>query len=120
MRSNYKGYDKQVREYMRAIIAELEAADRIKEVDGVALDILAGYLQQWKQAQKEVKKYGILLPSDRGNMSKNPAIDVCNTALRQALAIMQDYGLTAMSRKKLKRGEVDDNDTSPLVDFLKK
>lgn len=119
MRSNYKDYDKQVREYMRAIIAELESTDRIKDVDSVSMDILAGYLQQWKRAEKEVKKYGILLPSDRGNMSKNPAIDVCNTALRQALAIMQEYGLTALSRKKLKRGEVESADTSPLADFLR-
>lgn len=116
---DYTEYDEVVREYMEAIEAELHDSGKMKDVDRLSLDILASNLQKWRSADAEVRNMGILLPSDRGNLSKNPAIDVANSALRQALSIMQEYGLTALSRKKLKRGEAEVADDSPLAGFLK-
>ena len=119
MKADYKNYDETVQGYMTDIVAELERSGKMIDVDRISLDILACNLQKWRMAEAEVKNLGILLPSDRGNLSKNPAIDVANAALRQALSIMQEYGLTALSRKKLKRGEEDAADDSPLAGFLK-
>ena len=118
MKQDYKEYDNTVQGYMKDIVQELESSGKMKETDRISLDILACNLQKWRMAESEVAKMGILLPSDRGNMSKNPAIDVANAALRQAMAIMQDYGLTALSRKKLKKGEEKEVGNSPLAEFL--
>ena len=115
----FKNYDKTVQDYMADIVRALEESGKLVDADRISLDILANSLQRWRSAEEVVKKLGILLPSDRGNMSKNPAIDVGNAALRQAMAIMQEYGLTALSRKKLKRGETTEGDDSPLVGFFK-
>lgn len=108
-----------VKGYMDAIREAVEAFGKMRPVDNVSLDILESHLKKWLMAESEVERYGILLESDRGNMSKNPAIDVATAALRQALGIMQDYGLTAMSLKKLKRGEDVEQEDSPLAEFFR-
>lgn len=108
-----------VKDYMDAIREAVDASGKMRPVDNVSLDILESHLKKWLMAEAEVERYGILLESDRGNMSKNPAIDVATAALRQALGIMQDYGLTAMSLKKLKRGEDVEQEDSPLVEFFR-
>ena len=108
-----------VKDYMDAIREAVDASGKMRPVDNVSLDILESHLKKWLMAEAEVERYGILLESDRGNMSKNPAIDVATAALRQALGIMQDYGLTAMSLKKLKRGEDVEQEDSPLTEFFR-
>lgn len=108
-----------VKDYMDAIREAVDASGKMRPVDNVSLDILESHLKKWLMAEAEVERYGILLESDRGNMSKNPAIDVATAALRQALGIMQDYGLTAMSLKKLKRGEDVEQEDSPLAEFFR-
>ena len=108
-----------VKGYMDAIREAVDASGKMRPVDNVSLDILESHLKKWLMAEAEVERYGILLESDRGNMSKNPAIDVATAALRQALGIMQDYGLTAMSLKKLKRGEDVEQEDSPLTEFFR-
>lgn len=109
---------KKIKAYMASIRKELEKQGKLRDVDKLSLDILESSLTKWLMAEKEVKNLGILLPSDRGNMSKNPAIDVSIASLRQALGIMQDYGLTALSEKKLLRGETKGDSKSPFADFL--
>ena len=110
--------NKRVRDYMDAVRAAVNSGGDMRPVDNVSLDILESHLKKWLMAEAEVERYGILLESDRGNMSKNPAIDVATAALRQALGIMQDYGLTAMSEKKLRRGDTKGETSSPFASYL--
>lgn len=115
-----KEINNRVAEYMAAVKSTLEESGKGRNVDIISLDILSHHLKLWLQASECVAKMGVILESDRGNKSKNPAIDVANASLRQVLAILQDYGLTAISRKRLERGEqkADDED-APLVEFFK-
>lgn len=122
MRESYKKYLPEVQTYMDALLDNLVETDRLKGGDIVAIDILASALQTWRLSLAEVQKYGITLINDRHNRTKNPAIDVGNAALRQATGILQEYGFTAMSRKKLEKREKQDEepeDDSPLANFLK-
>ncbi|MBQ3961711.1 MAG: P27 family phage terminase small subunit [Muribaculaceae bacterium] len=107
---------------MDAVLDNLVETDRLKSGDIVAIDILASALQSWRLSKLEELQYGITIINDRHNRVKNPAIDVGNASLRQAIGIMQDYGLTAMSRKKLERREKMDEeaeDDSPLANFFR-
>ena len=105
---------------MREVRAALKEQGKRRSVDIISLDILETNLRLWLKAASTVEELGILFDSDRGNKSKNPAIDVANASLRQVLAILQDYGLTAISRKRLERGEQKpDEDEGPLMDFFK-
>ena len=122
MRESYKKYLPEVQTYMDALLDNLVETDRLKGGDIVAIDILASALQTWRLSLAEVQQYGITLVNDRHNRTKNPAIDVGNAALRQATGILQEYGFTAMSRKKLEKREKQDEepvDDSPLANFFK-
>ena len=122
MRESYKKYLPEVQTYMDALLDNLVKTDRLKGGDIVAIDILASALQTWRLSLAEVQKYGITLINDRHNRTKNPAIDVGNAALRQATGILQEYGFTAMSRKKLEKREKQDEepvDDSPLANFFR-
>ena len=110
--------EKRVKGYMASVSKELKKQGKLRNVDKLSMDILESSLRKWLMAEKMVLELGILLPSDRGNMSKNPAIDVSIASLRQALGIMQDYGLTALSEKKLLRGETKGDSKSPFAAFL--
>lgn len=101
-----------------SVLEQIEASGKWKDSDIIAMDMMAADLEMWYRANDEVKKYGITIASDRGNRSKNPAIDVANISLRRVISMMGDYGLTALARKRLERGESKDDDKSPLADFL--
>lgn len=103
---------------MVCALAQLEASGRMKGSDIISMDILAYNLETWRMACAEVREMGITYENDRHNRSRNPAIDVANSSLQRAIGIMQDYGLTALSRKKLERGEAKDDDPSPLEEFF--
>ena len=108
--------NERVNGYMLTIRAELN--EKMRDVDNLSLDIIEHHLRRWLMAEAKVAELGIVLPSDRGNMSKNPAIDVALASLRQAVGLMQDYGLTALSDKKLQRGEPKEGAKSPFAEFL--
>ena len=48
----------------------------------------------------------------------HPAVKIMNDAQRKALEIMREYGLTALARKRLTRGEPEKEEVSPLMNFL--
>ena len=117
-KSRYEKFPPLIAEYMERVLEQIKASGKDKPSDIIAMDILANDLQMWYQANEEVKQFGITFLNDKGRRTKNPAIDVANSSLRRAIGIMQDYGLTALSRKKLEKGEVQDEEHSPLEEFL--
>ncbi len=102
--------DKDVDRYMKAAIKAIKDRKKFDDEDIIAMDILRYHLRNWRMAAEEVRNHGMLVTGGNGQLAKNPAYDVATTALKMALAIMQDYGLTAMSRKKLAKGEPDPNE----------
>ena len=111
--------DKDVDRYMKAAIKAIKDRKKFDDEDIIAMDILRYHLRNWRMAAEEVRNHGMLVTGGNGQLAKNPAYDVATTALKMALAIMQDYGLTAMSRKKLTKGEPDPNEPiNPLEQFF--
>ena len=117
-KNKYEKYLPEVREYMSIVQAELEKTGKMEAVDCIAIDMLASYLQEWLQCEEIFIRDGALYDSDRGNKSPNPAEAMMNRAKVQAQAIMREYGLTALSRKKLNKGEETDDYAPPILDFL--
>ena len=111
--------DKDVDRYMKAAIKAIKDRKKFDDEDIIAMDILRYHFQNWRMAAEEIQRQGMLIVGGNGQLAKNPAYDVATTSLKMALAIMQDYGLTAMSRKKLTKGEPDPNEPiSPLEQFF--
>ena len=107
-------YSPVVRAYMEAAIAEIKASGRWREVDMISMDILASSLEKWKKAEQDIMQHGVCIGTHQ-----NPSVSVASSSLRLAMGIMQDYGLTALSKKRLTKGEPVQEEDSPIEAFLK-
>jgi P27 family predicted phage terminase small subunit len=111
--------NEQLEDYMAAVRAKLEAAGKWEDVDIAALEMLRLNLDLMNQAKETIDEEGLFLLSDRGNKAAHPAVRMFKEFQGKAVEIMKDYGLTALSRKKLDRGDPPKEEPSPLEEFLK-
>ena len=106
--------------YMSAVRCKLEGDGKWEDVDIAAMEMLRLNLDLMQQAKDTIDKEGLFVSSDRGNLAAHPAVRMFKEFQSKAVEIMKDYGLTALSRKKLDRGDPPKEDDSPLAEFLKR
>lgn len=66
---------------------------------------LAAYCQaygRWVEAEKVVKKTGILYTTEKGNIIQHPSVGVANTAMRDMMKYASEFGMTPSARSKIK------------------
>mgnify|MGYP001079900939 CR=1 FL=1 len=101
---------------MKSITSTLEEENYLKNVDNASLDLLATNLNII--FEEILDKDGIVSYNNNGTPMSHPAVKIMNDAQRKALEIMREYGLTALARKRLTRGEPEKEEVSPLMNFL--
>lgn len=74
------------------------------------LDMLATNYELFMRAKDEIKKTGLLVTNRFGASEKNPLLRVIVDANIQCFKIIQEFGLTPMSKGKIKAVEEDDTD----------
>jgi P27 family predicted phage terminase small subunit len=104
------------KEYMKTVLAKLEENGILENVDSAALTMLARNYSTFIRASKQLEKDGITYMSDRNNIQPHPAIKIANDAQSKAMKVMEEFGLTAKSRKKLK---IEKEEESPFEAFGK-
>lgn len=104
------------KEYMKTVLAKLEENGILENVDSAALTMLARNYSTFIRASKQLEKDGITYMSDRNNIQPHPAIKIANDAQSKAMKVMEEFGLTAKSRKKLK---IEKDEDSPFETFSK-
>lgn len=104
--------------FIKTVINDLKAKDRLETVDTAALYILAQSAHIYIEANKHIKEEGLTFTSDRGNISISPYVTIARDATKTILSIISEFGGTLRSRQKLKEldGQVED---SPLATFIK-
>lgn len=102
------------KEYMKNVLAKLEENGILENVDSAALTMLARNYSTFIRASKQLEKDGITYMSDRHNIQPHPAIKIANDAQSKAMKVMEEFGLTAKSRKKLK---IEKDEDSPFETF---
>lgn len=120
MSQKYKiraGLQPQTKSYMRSVITELEATGAIKDVDSGALSMLAENYDLFLLASEQVKREGLMIEG-RAGMVKHPLLKVATDAQIQALKVMQEFGLTAKSRERIKSLQQGDAEPDALDEFL--
>ena len=115
---DYKNLRPEVQNYMKSIQSTLEEENYLKNVDQASLDLLATNLEIIFSAKEFIDKDGIVSYNGNGTPMPHPAVKIMNDAQRKALEIMREYGLTALARKRLTRGEPEKEEESPLMNFL--
>lgn len=110
---------KEAKEYMKTVLTKLEESDAIENVDVCALDMLARNYSMFINASKQIEKEGATITNVQGNIVKHPAVTIARDAQIQAVKLLQEFGLTAKSRTKLPKLNVEKEEESPLEKFVK-
>lgn len=112
----YKDYDKQVIAYMTNLINRLETQyGQINEEWRVSLDLIAFNYDIIRKCQQEILQHGLEKTDDRGRLSKNPALMVCNQAQDHLFKLLNSFGLNLLSKSKIKDTEQEQNDLEDLI-----
>lgn len=82
------------------IVPQLMQMGVLTQVDGKALAAYCSTYEQWQQAEKMIKKYGLVTQS-MGQLRKNPAVGIKSDALKLMKSFLIEFGLTPSSRSKL-------------------
>ena len=111
--------EKEAKDYMKDVILMLEDNSLMKNVDNAALTMLARNYSMFIKANKQLKKDGLTVVSDRGNIAPHPAIKIAKDAQIQAMKVMEKFGLAAKDRTKIAKLNSGDKELSPLEQFVK-
>lgn len=106
-------------EYVSLVIDGLEQQGKLDAVDQGALILLANSYNLQLKAVEELNKSTLLVMNGNTPM-KNPLVQIIVSCQGLCVRIMQDFGLTARSRKYLNKGEEKKEvEESVLDSFLK-
>ena len=103
--------------FMKAIIRELRAKQKLDVLDSGALNMLMTSYEMYLQATEKLLDEGPVTRSRLGDDVPNPAQTIASKNYNQVLAIMKEYGLTVKSRAKMKDTGSDEQ-KSALEEFL--
>ena len=104
--SVYKGYDKQVQDYMTNVIDCLkEDYKTIPSSWRVALDLIADNYDIYLKSKALVSEQGLSSTDSKGRLTVNPSLKVMNTAQDKIQKLLSSFALTPLSRSKLKNLE---------------
>lgn len=110
--------EEEAKEYMQAVVSQLENSGVLENVDTAALTMLARNYSTFIRGSKELENSDYVVTSSTGNLAANPLVKIVKDAQIQAMNIMKEFGLTVKSRSKLPKLQKDD-EPSPFEQFVK-
>lgn len=110
--------ENETQEYINNVLRYLEKNENLNLIDGGALYMLTEAYNTFIKSTKQLNKEGVTFENNMGNIVLHPAFNVRKAALKEAMDILRDFGLTLSSRRKIKAVE-NETEESPLENFIK-
>jgi P27 family predicted phage terminase small subunit len=109
----------ETQKFMKDVVKELNARKAIQNIDIGALRMLATSYEMYLQATKLLLEEGpvIMIKYEK---AANPAQNIATKNYAQVMKIMTEYGLTIKSRGTIKAMKSDNDEESPLEEFIRK
>lgn len=109
----------ETQKFMKDVVKELNARKAIQNIDIGALRMLATSYEMYLQATKLLLEEGpvVLIKYEK---AANPAQNIATKNYAQVMKIMTEYGLTIKSRGNIKVMKSDNEEKSPLEEFIRK
>lgn len=73
---------------------------------------------RWRQSEQDVVKYGIVVESGNGSLTKNPALTAANESMMQIVKFGSSLGLSPSDRARLVGNKNSESDNE-FAEFLK-
>jgi P27 family predicted phage terminase small subunit len=105
------GLGKEAAAEWKRIVPDLSALGVLSRIDGKALAAYCHAFDRWMQAEKEVKRYGIVVkepvllqgePTGFVRHKKNPAVTVSETAMKLMKSFLIEFGMTPAARSRIR------------------
>lgn len=112
-----KKYSKATKAYLKSVVDYLDSENLIHDVDSCSLNLLCHYYEAFNSISNQIASDGYLIEKPNGEKEEHPLTKKLNDIEIQLFKILQEYGLTPLSRKRLKI-ERSDIDNSPLSNFI--
>lgn len=111
----YSNYDKRTQEYMQNVIDCIEQDYKhIPSSWRITIDLIAMNFDMLLEAEKDIHKRGLIV-KNKYNSTKNPNIQVFNSAQSQIMKYLSTFGLTPLSKTKLKNFDAETVNIDSLI-----
>lgn len=104
--------------FIKQIINQLKDDNKISNDDQLSIYMLAEAMEEYIQAKEDVDTHGAVQSGDSGRRYVNPSCNLAHIAWGNVMAILKQYGLTTMSKGKIKYINNPNTQTDPLVEVL--
>lgn len=84
----------------------------LTHLDGAALSLYCDAFAVWMEAKQKAAETSLVVTTQKGNVIMNPYVGIANTAAKQMLAILVEFGMTPSSRTRVtaaKDGDAGDS-----------
>lgn len=96
-----------------SVVEELDDKNLLTVLDASLLEEYVTQVDLSVQADELLKQHGLVVEDDKGNLKKNPAVDIKNNAAKNIKSIGSTLGLDPMSRAAmLSDVEPDDEESA--------
>jgi len=85
----------------KRIVPQLKKLGLISKLDRSALAAYCQAFGRWQDAELEIRKYGFVCITDKGNVIQRPEVGIANKALEQMYKFLTEFGMSPASRTKL-------------------
>lgn len=94
----------------KSVVEELDDKNLLTVLDASLLEEYVTQVDLSIQADDLLKKHGLVVEDDKGNLKKNPAVDIKNNAAKNIKSIGSTLGLDPMSRAAMLSDVEPDDD----------
>jgi P27 family predicted phage terminase small subunit len=101
----------------RRIAVKLHQYGLLSEIDGAALGLYCDAYARWVQAQDELRKNGLMVPTKTGGPKLNPWLIILNKSYEQMRRMLTEFGMTPASRSKVSVAK-NPEDVDPMEEVL--
>lgn len=113
------GLSDEAQKFMKDVVKELNARKAIQNIDLGALRMLATSYEMYLRATQQLLEEGpvIMIKYEK---AAHPAQNIATKNYAQVMKIMTEYGLTIKSRGNIKAMKSDNEEKSPLEEFIRR
>lgn len=128
------GLSKLAQQEWKSIVPQLDKQGMVTRIDGKALAAYCHAYAQWRQAELDIQRYGLLIEEPvidtvTGKQRKlrnrlvfklkrNPAITISNDAMKLMKSFLIEFGMTPAARSRLRVEKPPDESKDPFESFL--
>lgn len=93
--------DVEAKREWRRVVPYLVRLGLVSIVDRAALAAYCQNFARWYRAEKLIKELGLTMSTDKGYVMQRPEVGIANSAMKQMLKFMTEFGMTPSARSSI-------------------